>query len=66
MYVPLAISDTIHVAFRAKLWRMDKLFHKLGGKKRKNQLERWTNGEESEWNFTVSSTEVTAQLLRKR
>ena len=45
---------------------MDKLFHKLGGTKRKNLLERWTNGEESEWNFTVSSTEVTAQLLWKR
>ena len=45
---------------------MGKLFHKLGGTKRKNQLERWTNGEESEWNFTVNSTEVTAQLLWKR
>ena len=45
---------------------MGKLFHKLGGTKQKNQLERWTNGEESVWNFTVSSTEITAQLLRKR
>ena len=26
----------------------------------------WTNGEESKWNFTVSCTEVTAQLLQKR
>jgi len=45
---------------------MGKLFHKLGGTKQKNQLERRTNGEESEWNFTVSSTEVSAQLLCKR
>ena len=45
---------------------MGKLFHKLGRTKQKNQLERWTNGEESVWNFTVSSTEITAQLLRKR
>ena len=45
--VPLSISDTIRTAFRTKLWRMGKLFRKLGGTKRKNQLERWTSGEES-------------------
>jgi len=42
------------------------LYHKLGGIKQKIQIERWTKGEEPDCNFTVSTTEVTSQLLWKR
>lgn len=36
--IPLSISESIRATFRSKLWRMGKLFARLGGTKRKQQL----------------------------
>jgi len=54
----LEITDAIQAAFRAKLWRMGKLFSKLGGKKRQQQLMKWKDGSEAMWKFEVNEVEV--------
>ena len=45
---------------------MGKLLSKLGGTKRRNQLEKWKDGEESIWSFTVGEVEVNRQLLKRK
>ena len=64
--IPLEISDQIRAAFKSKLWRMGKLLSKLGGTKRRNQLEKWKDSEESIWSFTVGEVEVNRQLLKRK
>ena len=64
--IPLKITDDIRAAVRAKLWRMGKLFSKLGGKNRQEQLDKWKDGHDATWNFTVSGIEVNRQLLSKK
>lgn len=64
--IPLEVSDTIRSAFRAKLWRMGKLFSKQGSKKRKEQLSLWKDGKDAIWNFTVGEVEVNRQLLKRK
>ena len=60
----LRVTDSIRATFKSKLWRMGQLFARLGGTKRKQQLSRWENGKESQWNFGVSQVELI--LKRKR
>ena len=60
--IPLEITDAIRAAFRAKLWRMGKLFSKLGGKKRQQQLMKWKDGSEAMWKFEVNERLVEAQI----
>ena len=64
--IPLEISDTIRAAFKAKLWRMGKLFSKLGGTKCQEQLIKWKDGSEATWNFVVNEVEVQRQLLKRK
>ena len=64
--IPLEISDTIRAAFKAKLWRMGKLFSKLGGTKRQEQLIKWKDGSEATWTFVVNEVEVQLQLLKRK
>ena len=45
---------------------MGKLFSKLGGKKRPQQLSNWEDGKEAVWNFTVNAVEVNCQLLKRK
>lgn len=64
--IPLKITDAIRAAMKTKLWRMGKLFSKLGGTKRQQQLEKWRRGDHATWNFQVNETEVSRQLLHKK
>ena len=64
--IPLEISDTIRAALKAKLWRMGKLFSKLGGTKCQEQLIKWKDGSEATWNFVVNEVEVQRQLLKRK
>lgn len=64
--IPLEISESIRATFKSKLWRMGRLFSKLGGTKRKQQLLKWENGRESVWNFEVNEVEVNRQLLKRK
>ena len=45
---------------------MGQLFARLGGTKRKQQLSRWENGKESQWNFGVSQVELSKQILKRK
>ena len=64
--IPLDVSDTIRATFRTKLWRMGKLFAKLGTKNRNRQLEKWKEGKDSIWKLTSGEAEVTKQLLSRK
>lgn len=64
--IPLEISDTIQAAFKVKLWRMGKLFSKIEGTKRQEQLIKWKDGSEATWNFVVNEVEVHRQLLKRK
>jgi len=64
--IPLEITDAIRAAFRAKLWRMGKLFSKLGGKKHQQQLMKLKDGSEAMWKFEVNEVEVKRQLLKRK
>lgn len=64
--IPLEITDAIRSTFKAKLWRMGKLFTKLGGTKRQEELSFLKDGKDSTWKFKVSEVEVNRQLKRKR
>ena len=64
--IPLKITNEIRLAVRAKLWRMGKLFSKLGTKNHQEQLNKWKNGRDATWNFTLSGMETNRQLLSKK
>ena len=64
--IALEISDTFRAALKAKLWRMGKLFSKLGGTKCQKQLIKWKDGSEATWNFVVNEVEVQRQLLKRK
>ncbi len=63
--IPLDISDAIRATFRSKLWRMGKGLSKLGGPRRSQEIDRWTDPG-SIWSFTVDSNEVCKQLLKRK
>ena len=56
--IPLEITDAIRSTFKAKLWRMGKLYSKQGGKQRQKQLINWKDGKGSSWNLEISEVEV--------
>lgn len=64
--IPLEISDAIRSTFKAKLWRVGKLYSKQGGTKRQEQLMKWKDGKDSLWNLTVNEVEVNRQLLKRK
>ena len=64
--IPLDVSDSIWATFSAKLWRMGKLFARLGTKNRNIQLAKWKEGRDSVWRFTVSDAEINRQLLSRK
>ena len=64
--IPLDISDPIRATFRSKLWRMGKTLSRLGGTKRKEQLDKWRDGPASVWSFTVNSKEVCRQMAKRK
>ena len=64
--IPLEITDVIRAAMKSKLWRMGKLFSKLGGKNGQQQLLKWKEGKDSIWNFEVSEIEVNRQLCKRK
>jgi len=45
---------------------MGKLFSKLGGKKRQQQLMKWKDLSEVMWKFEVNEAEVKQQLLKRK
>ena len=61
--IPLDVSDNIRASFKLKLWRMGKLFSKLGTKNRQTQISRWKEGDDANWMFTVSAREINHQVL---
>ena len=64
--IPLEITDAIRSTFKAKLWRMGKLYSKLGGKQRQKQLIDWKDGKGNLWNVEISEVEVNKQLLKRK
>ena len=64
--IPLDVSDSIRATFSAKLWRMGKLFARLGTKNCNIQLAKWKEGRDSVWRFTVSDAEINKQLLSRK
>ena len=57
------MTDSIRASFKLKLLRMGKLFSKLGIKNRQTQIVRWKEGDDANWMFTVSATEINHQVL---
>jgi len=45
--IPLNVSDSIRASFKVKLWRMGKLFSKLGTKNRQTQILKWKEGDDA-------------------
>lgn len=64
--IPLDVNDRIRASFKLKLWRMGKLFSKLGSKNRQAQLLKWKEGSNANWKFTVSAGEINDQVLRRK
>ena len=63
--VSLEITDEIRSAVKVKLWRMGKLYSKLGGKNRQKKLAQWKEGA-SVWNLVINESEVNQQLLKRK
>lgn len=64
--IPLGVTESIRATFKSKLWRMGKLFSRLGGTKRKQQLLKWENGNDSLWNFEVSQAALNTQMIKRK
>lgn len=64
--IPLDITDNIRSTFKVKLWRIGKLYSKLGTKNRKTQLQTWKDGQDAIWKFTVGEAEVNSQVLSRK
>ena len=45
---------------------MGKLYSKIGGKARNEQLARWKSRKDAIWNTSINETKVKMQFLRKR
>jgi hypothetical protein len=64
--VSLDITDEIRSAMKVKLWRMGKLYSKLGGTNRQKKLAQWKEGSASVWNLVIKESEVNRQLLKRK
>lgn len=61
--IPVEISDKTRSIFKSKLWRMGQALSKLGGTKRKQQIDAW---KESDWSFLVDTNEISQQLINRK
>ena len=63
--IPIEVTDRIRATFKTKLWRMGKTLSKLGGTKHQQQLQKWQEGKDSIWSFTVDHAEAVRQLTKR-
>jgi len=64
--IPWTITDTIRQIFRSKLRRMGMQLARCGSKSRLLTLDKWKNGTQCIWYFTLDACKVNQQLLKEK
>jgi len=64
--IPWTIPDTIRQIFRSKLRRMGIQLARCGSKSQLLTLNKWKNGTQCIWYFTLDACKVNRQLLKEK